>query len=230
MSFDEWTVLPHGPIEKLSDNLWSVSGTMPKGNQRRMTVARLGDGRLILHNAIALNPDEMTELDAWGEVSAIVVPNAFHRQDAHIFEQRYPHAKVYAPRAALTKVNKVAKVAGDFDTVPSDESVRAEHLDGMAGREGVLLVQSAEGTTAVFNDAVLNMEPVSGLMNLFLAPTGRPSVPRFSRWMLIKDKRAFADHLRRIADGNLRRVIVGHGDTIERDASGVLKGLADELS
>jgi hypothetical protein len=57
--FTTWTVLPHDPIEKHSENLWSVSGNMPGGNQRRMTIARCADGKLVIHNPIALDDAEM---------------------------------------------------------------------------------------------------------------------------------------------------------------------------
>jgi len=229
MSFTEWTVLPHQPIEKHAPNLWSVSGKMPGGNQRRMTIARLSDGRLIVHNAIALDAGEMQEIDAFGSVAAIVVPNGFHRQDARIFKQRYPQAKVFSPRAAMGKVSKVSPVDGDYDAIPRDDSVRAEHLDGMKGREGVLLVRTDGGTTAVFNDTVLNMPKSGGVMGFLLSPTGRPSVPRFQRLMMIKDKAALASHFQRIAAEGLKRIIPGHGENIEAEAPGVLSGLATEL-
>lgn len=231
MSFKEWTVLEHGPIEKLTNNLWSVEGFMPKGNQRRMTIARLDDGRLIVHNAVALRPEEMAELERFGEVAAIVVPNGFHRQDAFIWKQRYPRAQVFAPKRALAKVAKLVPVDGDYDAVPRDAHVRAAHLDGTNGAEGVLEVDSEDGRSLVFNDVLLNMEPKSGLAAFFLAPMGRPSVPRFSRWLLVKDKRAFASQLRNIAGTGapLRRVIVGHGATIVDRPGEVLNGLASEL-
>ena len=47
--FKEWTVLPHGKLARLDDNLLSVTGElqMPIGEfPRRMTVVRLRDGRL----------------------------------------------------------------------------------------------------------------------------------------------------------------------------------------
>ena len=55
--FTEWTVLPHGKLSRLDDNLLSVTGDlpMPVGNfPRRMTVVRLHDGRLVVYSAIAL--------------------------------------------------------------------------------------------------------------------------------------------------------------------------------
>lgn len=229
MSFKEWTVLPHDPIEKLAPNLWSVSGSMPKGNQRRMTIARLADGRLVVHNAVALGDSEMQAIDAFGKVAAIVVPNGFHRQDAGIFKQRYPDAKVFCPRGALGKVKQVVPVDGDYDAIPQDDGVRAEHLAGMAGKEGVLVVRTNGGTTAVFNDAVLNMPASGGVMGFLLAPTGLPSVPRVTRWMMLKDKAAFSDHLKRMAGDGLERVIVGHGATVEQDAASVLTGVAQQV-
>jgi hypothetical protein len=229
MSFTEWTVLPHDGIKKLAPNLWTVSGTMPKGNQRRMTIARLADGRLIVHNAIALDPNEMSELDAFGDVAAILVPNGFHRQDARIWKDRYPAAKVYAPRAAMAKVGKLVPVDGDYDAVPRDADVHAEHLDGMNGKEGVLLARSGSALTAVFNDVVLNMPPARGMMGLFLAPTGRPSVPRFTRLFMLKDKALLEQHLGRIAGDGLTRVLPGHGRTLDVDAAETLRRVAAEL-
>jgi hypothetical protein len=39
-TFTTWTVLPHQPIEKLTENLWRVSGTMNNGTlQRQMVLA-----------------------------------------------------------------------------------------------------------------------------------------------------------------------------------------------
>src|SRR5882672_7586433 len=61
-----WTVLPHGPLEKLEPNLWAVEGTikMPAGElSRRMCIARLGDGRLLLMNGVPLRDEAMREVE-----------------------------------------------------------------------------------------------------------------------------------------------------------------------
>lgn len=229
MSFKEWTVLPHDPIEELAPNLWTVSGKMPKGQQRRMVMARLEDGRIVIHNAIALSEDEMSKLDAWGEVAAIVVPNAFHRQDARIFHQRYPKAQVFAPAGAIKRVAELVPVAGDYGRVPSDRTFTAEHLDGLKEREGVLRVVSENGTRVVFNDAVLNYPLTPGIKGYLVGPTGRPSVPRFCRWMFVSDKRAFSRHLERMADRDLSAIIVGHGEHVSDDAALVLRSLAESV-
>lgn len=213
--FESWTVLPHGPLEKLSENLWRVEGTMPDGKTKRvMTIARMKAGRLVIHNAIALEAPLQAEIEAFGTPASIVVPNGFHRQDAKIYKDRYPSANVYAPTKAIKKVGSIVPVAGDYDAAPKDDTVRLCHLDGCNRSEGVLEVKSADGVTLVFNDVLLNMPKLSGVVGFFLAPTGRASVPRFSRWLLVKDKGAFARHVDSWAKPDLARVIVGHGSML----------------
>lgn len=104
--YDTWTVLPHDPIERLTDHAWRVGGRMSNGTPRFMSPVRLADGRVLIHNAIAREDPLMAEIDAWGEVAAILVPNAFHRMDCRIMPARYPKAKVYAPAGAAKAVAK----------------------------------------------------------------------------------------------------------------------------
>mgnify|MGYP001595310631 CR=1 FL=1 len=221
--FTEWTLLPHEPIEKLTENLWRVEGTMPGGNKRVMTLARLADGRLVMHNAIALEDELMAEVDAFGELAAILVPNAFHRQDAFIMKARYPNAKVYAPSGSRAGVAKAVAVDGTYDDVPSDSTVKCRHLDGFP-KEGVLSVTSADGVSHIFCDAVLHTpEKAKFPFSFLLAPLGRPAVPRATRWLFTKDNTVLGADLRKLAgvDG-LKRVIVGHGPTTDTDAAAAL--------
>src|SRR3569623_764868 len=88
-----WRVLPHGPIEKLSDRVWRVEGDVPGMPLKRvMTIALCADGGLDIHNAIALNDAGMAQLEQWGPVRVIVVPNGYHRLDAEVFAARFPDA------------------------------------------------------------------------------------------------------------------------------------------
>src|SRR5690349_16687696 len=119
--FTEWTVLPHEPIEKIADNLWRVVGFMNDGKvQRQMVLGRMADGRIIVHNGIALEEPQMKEIEAWGKPSVLFVPNAFHRQDAFIWKQRYPEITVVAPAAARKGVSKIVKVDAITEEAPGD--------------------------------------------------------------------------------------------------------------
>ncbi len=228
MAFRTWTVLPHQPIEKLSDRLWTVSGTMPKGNIRRMTLLRLSDGRVLVHNAIALGEAEMKEVEAWGEVAGLIVPNGFHRQDAFIYKKRYPRAAVYAPQGSVKAVGKLVSVDGDFTQIPSDQTIRFEHLAGMKKKEGVLTIDDADGRTLIFNDALLNMSSQGILADLFMSPVGTLSVPRFARMMWLNDRNDFVDQMTRLSC-DLNRIIVGHGQTVEEDATSRFAEAIDRL-
>lgn len=230
-AFTKWTVLPHKPLEKLADNLWSVEGTMPKGDVRRvMVLARLSDGRVVVHNAIALEELHMKELEAWGAPSFIVVPNGYHRQDARIWKDRYPAAKVLCPEGTKKKVAKVVAPDGSYDDLPADPKVTLAHLEGCKKSEGVLVVRSGERSTVVVNDALMNLPKVGGMMGFALAPTGRFAVPRLFRWLAVKDKKALAAHLEKLArTPGLERVIVSHGDAVTDKPADALAAAAREL-
>lgn len=224
-----WSVLPHDPLQPLAPNLWRVDGVMSDTNRRVMTLVRLADGRVILHNAVALDEPSMAAIDAWGEVAAILVPNSFHRRDAFIMQARYPQAKVYAPRGAMAAAAKATPVAGTYDDVPTDASVKVRHLAGLGDREGVLVVRSDDGVSAVFCDTVLNLPKMSGIFGFILHPTGMLSVPRPTTWWLAKDLGALRADLQGLAAEGLTRVIPGHGAVVADAASERLKEAAERF-
>jgi hypothetical protein len=229
-TFTTWTVLDHQPIEKLADNLWRVSGTMGDGkSQRQMVLARMADGRVVVHNAIALREEDMKQIEAWGTPAVLFVPNGFHRQDAAIWKQRYPKMTVVAPAGARKRVAQVVSVDAVTEEAPGDDRVRLQPLPGLPG-ESVLSVRSGGETTLIFCDALLNVKRQGGLMGFFLSPTGRVSVPRVVRWLGVKNRRAFAEHLEQLAGtSGLRRLMFGHGDPVSADAPAALRQVATQM-
>jgi len=232
-----WTVLPHDPIEKLSDRLWRVEGV--SGPMRRvMAVARRTDGTLVIHNAIALSDAEMAELDAWGKVSVLVVPNGYHRMDARIFKDRYPNARVLCPAGTRKRVEQVVPVDGTYEDFasggPADPAVELVTLDGTKQREGVMLVHDDAGTSVVINDAVFNMPHLSGFTGFVLrritGSSGGPRVSRVAKWLVVADRAAFRAHLERLAQiPDLRRILVSHHQIIENDPGATLARVAADM-
>ncbi len=230
-----WNVLPHHPIEKLSSNLWRVEGDLKDMPLKRvMTLAKRTDGSLVVHNAISLEDSAMAEIDDFGKVAYVIVPNGFHRLDATAYRTRYPDAKFFAPSGAREKVEEVVDVHGVCEDFPADESVSYATLEGTGSGEGVLTVTSDEEVTLVLNDVVFNMPHVTGIKGFVLryvtASTGGPRVSRVGKLFLVKDKAALREHLNRLADTpRLRRIIVSHHETIETDPAGTLRRVADAL-
>jgi hypothetical protein len=231
-----WKVLPHGALEKLSERVWRVEGTLEGVPMKRvMTIAKRSDGGLVIHNGICLGDAEMAELEAWGKVAAVIVPNGFHRLDAKVFADRYPAARIVCPAGARTKVEQVGvTVANTYDDEPRDEAVQLETIDGTKSGEGAMIVRDADGTTLVLNDAVFNMPHASGFMGFMLKrvthSSGGPRVSRVMKLLGISDKKAFRAHLERFADlPGLVRVVVSHHLVIDQDPAGTLRAVAATL-
>ena len=199
-------------------------------NKRVMVLARLADGRILMHNAIALDESSMARLDAWGTVAAILVPNRFHRQDARIMHERYPTAKVFAPSGAIAAASRATPCAGTYADIPVDATISLRELHGIGAREGVLLVRSSDGLSAVFCDTLLNLPRMTGLLGLVLHPTGMLSVPRPTSLWFAKDRPALRASLERVAaEDGLVRVIPGHGDVVASGAVERLREAAERL-
>jgi hypothetical protein len=189
---EDWKALPHAPIEKLSENLWRVSGSLPRMTLRRtMTIARRGDGRLVIHSAIALDETAMKAIEALGTPAYLIVPNGFHRKDAPAFKRRYPELTVLAPRGARDKIVKVIPV------------------------DGAMLVRSADGMTIVLGDLVFNMDrkkdPLGFFFTTLLGSAPGPRISRLVKALMVKDRAALRSDLARLAaTPGLVRLIVAH--------------------
>jgi len=231
----EWTVLKHGPVNRLEENLWTVTAGVPgMALKRVMTLVRLADGRLVVHSAVALDDESMAEIEAWGPPAVLLVPNGYHRLDAPAYLARYPELQVLCPKGSRSKVEEVVRVDGDYDAFPDDPAVSVEHLAGVRKAEGVMIVRSGSGTTLVFNDAIFNMPHGRGVAGFIFrhvtGSTGGPRVTRLFRVMAVKDKAAFRDHLLRLAETpDLVRIIVSHHLPIESEPAAALRRIAEAV-
>jgi len=231
-----WKVLPHGPLTAVDSNLWTVTGTirMPVGEfERRMSVARLRDGGLVVYSAIALDDDEMARLDAWGRVAWLVIPGDDHRLDAKIWLDRYPTTHVAAPAGAREKALEIVPVES---TSPAfgDPDVRWITVPGTREHEAALTVRGDKGTTLIVNDLIANLRHEHGFTGWMLRLMGfagdEPNIPGVRRLALVKDGHALADQLQAWSEiDDLHCILVSHGEPIVDDPRGELKRLADSL-
>jgi hypothetical protein len=235
--FDSWTVLPHGKLVQLDDNLLTVQGElpMPLGDfPRRMTVARLGDGRLVIFSAIALDEPEMRAIEAFGRPTFLIVPSDIHRMDARIWKDRYPDLFVVAPEGARERVEEVVPVTATHAEL-RDARVRYVTVPGTDEGEAALVVQTATGTTLVLNDLIWNVHNRSGLSGWLyraLHLTGpEPQIAKVIRLRKIKDRRAVSTQLEAWSRlRGLNRIIVSHGEIMEADPQALLRNLAHSLA
>lgn len=236
--FKEWTVLPHGALVRLEENIMTVTGMLsmpPMGQvERRMTVVKLRGERLVIYSAVALDEPQMKVLEAFGKPTFLVVPNDIHRMDARIWKERYPELEVIAPDAARDKVGKVVRVdesEADF----RDPSVHLITVPGTAEREMALLVETPGGTTLVINDLIFNLANrpgVAGWLFKKLGMTGdEPHIPPIIKHRQIDDEPALRAQLEAWSElPELKRVVVSHGDIIADEPGETLKRIAHELA
>jgi hypothetical protein len=100
--------------------------------------------------------------------------------------------------------------------------------------DSALEVDGEDGLTIIVNDLIGDIHGESGLGGWLLRVMGfagdDPQVPGPVRLALGKRKSEVAHQFRRWAErGDVRRIIVSHGDTIEDDPAGVLRSLAAGL-
>ncbi|MDB4977725.1 MAG: hypothetical protein JWN48_6066 [Myxococcaceae bacterium] len=225
-----WRVLTHGPLEQLADNLWWVSGSLPRMSLKRtMTVVRMRSGELVIHSAIALHEQAMEKLEALGTPAYMIIPNYGHKLDAPAYKARYPNLRVYTPRGGIDKVREVIEVDGTYEDFPQDDSVKLEMLHGVKHGEGAMIVRSPDGLTVVLNDAVMNMDRKRDLPGfLFTTLMGSapgPRVSRLAKLMFVDDKKGLREDLQRYARfPDLVRLIVAHENVARgRDAAQALE-------
>ncbi|MGE5615803.1 MAG: hypothetical protein ACM3X5_02695 [Bacillota bacterium] len=234
--FKHWKVLPHGPLEEIEEGILSVTGDirMPLGTfKRRMTIVRLEDRRLVIYSAIALDEERMAFIESYGLPAFLVVPSDMHRLDARIWKERYPLMQVVAPEGAREKVEQVVHVdttQPDF----GDSNVRFITVWGVEAHEAALVVLTSRGTTLIVNDILGNIHDADGVAGWLLRKAGfagdGPQVPRVVKMKIVDDIEALGAQLDQWAEiPSLSRIIVSHGDMIEDDPRGMLRGLARSL-
>jgi len=234
---ENWTVMPHGPIEEIDKGLLTVAGEirMPLGRfPRRMTVIGLPSRRTLIWSAIARAEPEMSRIEALGRPSFLVVPSDSHRLDARIWKRRYPEIQVVTPLAARAKVSEAVPVDAT-EAIWEDPSLRFQTVPGTAGHEAALMVTRDDRQTLVVNDVIGHVRHPHGLgVHVMVWAMGfgvaGPRIPWPIKRRIIRDPAALAAQFRQWADEPaLSRIIVSHGDPIERDAASILRKLAASL-
>ncbi len=230
-----WTVLPHRPIEKLQENLWTVEADLPRGPlKRRMGIARLASGQIALLNAIALDEPSMKEIESWGEPAFAVLPNGFHRLDLGAYKVRYPKLRVLAAPVARRRIERIAHVDGWVELLPADPGLVVEEVAGMKTGDAVCIAHSASRASLCFpGDVLMNAPPAGGVAGLILRLAGfvgELRVPRLIHLIGVKDRAPLKAHLLRLADTpGLQHLVTCHGPVVSVDPSGALRRAAMAL-
>ncbi len=231
-----WIVTPHGPLEKLDDNLWALRSALPglprtAGFDRVMHIVRLADGRLVFHNAVPMDEPTLAELRAWGKPALLLVPHHLHAMDAHAFREKLG-LQVYTGPVSVDKVRRILPVDGTFDQLPKMDELRAFPLGGTKFGEFAFILQTGPRASVLFCDAVHNNARGSGfhgfMFNLMGFAGTAPKVPPFYKLRAVSDRAQLkADLLKLAATPGLQRLVFSHGAVVSQDAPGALRAAAE---
>lgn len=182
-----------------------------------MTIMRLDDGSLLIHNAIQLEESELAWLNSLGPVTSIVGPNTYHCSDAGWMHDRFPQARLYVPQKNLSRFPKALDVNQDFPQTPG---VVCYPMRGTRMQEAAFWHPGT--STLVLTDTAFNMPPVfTGLEKILMdwnKVGGRFGPSRLTRLLFATDVQALLDSYRRLTQLPLKRIIVNHGDVLEENA------------
>ena len=233
----EWLVGPHGAAKQLDDDLLTVAGEIriPLGNfPRRMTAIRLKSGKVAIWSPMSVSEPVLKRIQEMGEIAFLIVPGIGHRLDIIAWRRRFPDAKVLCSPGAKSAVEEAVTVDATTDVL-GDPSVTLRALEGVGEKESVLIVKRSKRTSIVLNDVLANVHHPHGLGAHIMARVlgfgvKRPRMPRIGKRMFVTDAKALARDFRGLADlPNLQRVVVSHGDVIDKDPAGVLRQVAQDL-
>jgi hypothetical protein len=227
-----WIVTPHGPIQKLEDNLWLVGSKVPgTPMDRRMAIIKRSDGTLVFYQAVPLDEPTLAQVKAWGKPAILIVPHDQHGMDAPAFAEKLG-LKIYGPKKNETKLRAKFNLAGTVEEIPPDPAVSFESVAGSKTGEPVAVVRHAGGRISlVFADAYM-ATPSAGLALplRILGFGGGPKVTPIFKMFFVSDRAALKAHLEQLASlQGLTHLVPCHGVVVSADAAGTLKRVAATL-
>ncbi|MCM2282777.1 MAG: DUF4336 domain-containing protein [Bdellovibrionaceae bacterium] len=212
----------------VADNIWEIRGEWKNKFGRRMTVVRLSDKRLMIHNAIRLIPRDLEWLSSLGTVAFIVAPNTFHCSDAGWMRERFPAAELFVPKQKLDFFAKQGLQPKDVNLqFPADlaDEVKCIPMRGTRMEEAAF-IHVASGTL-ILCDLAFNMGDVFTGFEKFVMKWnkvgGQFGPSRLTKIVFANDRQQLLNAYKSLLSENFDRVIVNHGDILETDGKRKLK-------
>jgi hypothetical protein len=193
-----------------------------------MTVVRLSDGRLFLHSPVPLEEELAREIDAVGPVGFLVAPNKVHHLWLGPWAAAHPDATVYGAPGLREKRRDLVfhRELGDAPPPDWEDDLDQAWVAGAPYLNEVVFLHRAS-ETLLLTDLAMNfveLPPGRGT-RLWLRAMGLSGGLRSSRLVrsLVRDRAAARASLERILAWRFERVIVSHGQVLERGGPAALR-------
>jgi hypothetical protein len=156
------SVMPHGPIESVTDDVFWVQGSVKLGPglriTRNMAIVRSGS-QLTLFHAVRLSPEGEAELVKLGTVKNVVKLANGHGMDDAYYLDRFSATYWALPGGARDQDPEVQQELRD-DNLPFDKA-KLFAFQNSKEKEGALLVERGDGIL-ITGDSVQNWTDTAG--------------------------------------------------------------------
>lgn len=204
--------------------VWTIAFPLKVGGMQfgtRSTIVRLADGGLAVFSPGPFSNDDMAAIGKLGRVRWLIAPNLFHHLYLPAAQAAFPASKTLAAPGLLSKR---PKLTADTELPQQGQSpltgVESIFVAGMPKvNESVFF--HAESQTLIVTDLAFNFSAnIAGFSKLAMRLNGCHGKFTPSRlcksWM--QDRTAVANAIAKIQALPFRRIVVCHGDLVERDA------------
>lgn len=186
----------------------------------RTTVVRMAGGALFVHSPVALDDALRAQVDALGEVAAVVSPSLFHHLHVAGWMRAYPRAVFCACPGLEWKRPDLA-----FHAVAADEPHplwrgQLAQVYFSARRENEVVFFHPRTRTLVCADALLNLSTHDRASTRAVARLMRNTAPGVG-WLeplMIRDRRVARRQVDRILAWDFDRAVLSHGAPLETRA------------
>jgi hypothetical protein len=191
----------------------------------RMSVVRLRDGGLFVLSPVALDDATRREIDALGDVRAVVAPSIFHHLSMGQWMAAYPEAVFAACPGLEWKRTDLA-----FDCVLGDQphplwAGELEQVYFSARRENELDFFHAPTRTLLCTDALLNLSthPLGSTRVVARLMGNRAPGVGWLEPFMIRDRALARRQVDRMLAWDFDRIILAHGAPVEAGGREVLR-------
>jgi hypothetical protein len=227
-------------LKPVTPDVWVVDGPMikfgmpwPKASfPTRMTLVRVGGGRLFVHSPTPLTSSLYEEIKGIGRVAWIIGPNRFHYWWIREWREAYSDATVYvAPRVRQQAAKRIDFATLDLDVnapLPWREEIATLAVEGSVLTEFVFFHRASR--TLIVTDLIQNFEAHkldSWLMRWLTwigcvqDPDGQ--TPRDMRVSFRRQRTELQAAVKQMIDWNPDRVILAHGKWYNSDGAKELR-------
>lgn len=191
----------------------------------RMTVVRLTDGGLFVLSPVGLDAETRRDVEAKGEVRAVVAPSIFHHLSVGQWMAAYPKA-VFAACPGL----EWKRPDLSFDVVLGDQphpiwQGDLEQVYFSSRRENEIDFYHPRTRTLICTDALLNLSEHPQLSTRVVARLMGNRAPGVG-WLepfMIRDRRLARRQVDRILAWDFEKIVLAHGTMIEQDGPAVVR-------